>query len=88
MFTVEAIIKLIAFSKEYFSVGWNIFDLVIVAFSLPDLVFFVLDVQSIPGLEEVAKIIKICRLVCLLFHPCGYISSTLEEFVNIPSTQR
>ena len=67
IFTVEAIIKLTALSKEYFSVRWNIFDLVIVSISLPDLIiqFLQVDTLQVPVLDEVAKIIKICRLVSL-----------------------
>ena len=30
MFTVEAIIKIIALGKNYFKIGWNIFDFIIV----------------------------------------------------------
>ena len=36
-FTTEAVLKLLALSKEYFASGWNIFDLVIVIASLVDL---------------------------------------------------
>lgn len=63
IFTVEAVIKLTAFSKEYFSVRWNIFDLVIVILSLPDLVLFSLNEESTAGFAEVARIVKIFRLV-------------------------
>ena len=30
IFTIEAIIKLIAFGKRYFKDGWNVFDFIIV----------------------------------------------------------
>ena len=36
-FTTEAVLKLLALSKEYFYSGWNVFDLVIVLASLVDL---------------------------------------------------
>ena len=63
IFTVEAIIKITALSKEYFSVGWNIFDLVIVALSLPDLILLALNLDAANEYAEVASIIKVFRLV-------------------------
>lgn len=65
IFTVEAIIKIIGMSKEYFKVGWNIFDLLIVACSLPDMVIFVLDAESVQALSEVAGVVKVFRLVII-----------------------
>ena len=65
IFTMEAVIKLTALSKEYFSVGWNNFDLFIVCFSLPDLIiYFVPKLESVPGMSELGGIVKIFRLVC------------------------
>lgn len=45
-FTLEAVLKLLALSKEYFASGWNIFDLVIVIGSLIDL-----SVESVNGIS-------------------------------------
>lgn len=45
-FTTEAVLKLLALSKEYFASGWNIFDLIIVIASLVDL-----SVESINGIS-------------------------------------
>ena len=45
-FTLEACLKLIALSKEYFWSGWNIFDLIIVIASLVDL-----SVESVNGIS-------------------------------------
>ena len=45
-FTTEAVLKLMALSKEYFDSGWNVFDLVIVAASLVDL-----GVEDINGIS-------------------------------------
>jgi hypothetical protein len=45
-FTLEASLKLLAMSKEYFSSGWNIFDLIIVVASLIDL-----SVESVNGIS-------------------------------------
>jgi len=62
---VEACIKLVAFSKEYFKVGWNIFDLIIVALSLPDVILFSMKNTEANGFQQIAGIIKIFRLVSL-----------------------
>ena len=45
-FALEAALKLMALSKEYFSSGWNIFDLIIVIASLIDL-----SVESVNGIS-------------------------------------
>jgi len=63
IFTAEAIIKLTAQSREYFNVGWNIFDLVIVGFSLLDMI--TLGLNDVEGLNQITRIIKILRLVSL-----------------------
>lgn len=66
VFTMEAVIKLIALSKEYFSVGWNNFDLFIVIFSLMDIViFFGFNGQDINGLTALTGLVKIFRLVSI-----------------------
>lgn len=47
VFTVECILKLLALSKEFFQCGWNIFDLCIVAASIGDLIFELVDGLSV-----------------------------------------
>ncbi|PAA93328.1 hypothetical protein BOX15_Mlig005983g2 [Macrostomum lignano] len=46
VFTVEAVLKIFAMSREYFLSGWNIFDFVVVIASLIDL-----TVQDVDGLS-------------------------------------
>lgn len=65
IFTIEAVIKLFSLSKDYFSVSWNNFDLFIVIMSLPDLIIYFGDVGDVPGMSQLAGIIKIFRLVRL-----------------------
>lgn len=43
---MEAALKLMALSKEYFASGWNVFDLIIVVASLVDL-----SVESVNGIS-------------------------------------
>ena len=45
-FTLEAVLKLTALSRDYFASGWNIFDLLIVIASLVDL-----SVESVNGIS-------------------------------------
>lgn len=47
IFTFECCLKLMALSKEFFSCGWNIFDLIIVSASLLDLIFELVDGLSV-----------------------------------------
>ncbi|XP_014771226.1 sodium channel protein 1 brain [Octopus bimaculoides] len=37
VFLLEALLKIVAFNKQYFKSGWNVFDLIVVAASLIDL---------------------------------------------------
>ena len=46
IFTLEAFVKIMAFGKYYFKIGWNIFDLIIVVASLVDL-----GLEDIQGLS-------------------------------------
>ena len=46
VFTLEAVIKITAFGKHYFKIGWNVFDLVIVVASVVDL-----GLEDIQGLS-------------------------------------
>ena len=56
-FALEAALKLMALSKEYFSSGWNIFDLIIVIASLIDLS---VESADLPGIS----VLRGMRLVC------------------------
>lgn len=56
IFTFECTLKLMALSKEFFSCGWNIFDLIIVSASLLDLIFELVDGLSVlRGLRLVSR---------------------------------
>ena len=65
-FTLEASLKLLAMSKEYFASGWNIFDLIIVVASLIDL-----SVESVNGIS----VLRGMRLV-------SYKNLTLQIFLK------
>ena len=56
-FTLEAVLKLTALSKDYFASGWNIFDLIIVIASLIDL-----SVESVNGIS----VLRGMRLVSII----------------------
>ncbi|ESO94539.1 hypothetical protein LOTGIDRAFT_118343 [Lottia gigantea] len=59
VFTLEAILKIIALSKYYFASGWNIFDFVIVLASLIDL-----GLEDIDGLSvfRTFRLLRVFRL--------------------------
>ncbi|XP_055956481.1 sodium channel protein 1 brain [Patella vulgata] len=58
VFTLEAILKITAFSKYYFKSGWNVFDLVIVIASLIDL-----GLEDIDGLSVFRTFRLVSRFV-------------------------
>ena len=60
-FTTEAVLKLLALSKEYFASGWNIFDLVIVIASLVDL--FAESINGISVLRGMRLVSYFLRLI-------------------------
>ena len=57
-FTLEAVLKLMALSKDYFGSGWNIFDLIIVIASLIDL-----SVESVNGIS-VLRGMRLVKEIC------------------------
>ena len=64
-FTLEAVLKLLALSKEYFDSGWNIFDLVIVIASLVDLsVESVNGISVLRGMRLVSHVLFGCVTTC------------------------
>ena len=67
IFTLEAIIKLIAFKKYYFHDSWNIFDFTIVAFTLVMLFLQLVDIKvpfgNGPTILRALRIGRILRLI-------------------------
>uniref|UniRef100_A0A452UC11 Sodium channel protein type 7 subunit alpha n=1 Tax=Ursus maritimus TaxID=29073 RepID=A0A452UC11_URSMA len=66
LYTGECILKLIAFHCNYFTIGWNIFDFMVVIFSvtelfLPMMVGYYLVPPSIMELIRLSRIIHILR---------------------------
>ena len=67
IFTFEAIIKLIAMKKAYFSDSWNIFDFVIVFFTLIVLFLKLIGVNlGIGSLGLIMRALRIGRILRLL----------------------
>lgn len=68
IFTVEAILKLIAMHGNYFKDGWNIFDFTVVIFTIIALIL-----KSIPGLgidvsqqTTMVRILRVLRVLRLI----------------------
>ena len=69
-FTTEAVLKLMALSKEYFSSGWNIFDLVIVIASLVDLFAESIDgISVLRGMRLVSRTLSVRSRRALKYPP-------------------
>lgn len=82
-FTCEAVLKLIACSKEYFQSGWNIFDLIIVIASLVDL-----SVENINGISvlrgmRLMRVLKLAQSWTTMKVLLSIIISTLGALGNL-----
>ena len=67
IFTVEAIIKIIAYGKGYFQQGWNVFDFLIVVISYITLIIGVVSSSSIgPKQATIARAFRIGRIFRLI----------------------
>merc|ERR1719232_1992104 len=82
-FTLEAILELMALSKEYFHSGWNIFDLIIVIASLIDL-----SVESINGISvlrgmRLMRVLKLAQSWTTMKVLLSIIISTLGALGNL-----
>lgn len=59
VFTAECIIKVLALQKEFFQVGWNIFDIFIVGISYLDIIIeTVLNLSVMRGMRLVRSCSK------------------------------
>eukprot|EP00095_Tigriopus_kingsejongensis_P011168 maker-scaffold259_size234575-snap-gene-1.15 protein:Tk11168 transcript:maker-scaffold259_size234575-snap-gene-1.15-mRNA-1 annotation:"unnamed protein product" len=82
-FTLEAVLKLLCLSKEYFASGWNIFDLVIVIGSLIDL-----SVESVNGISvlrgmRLMRVLKLAQSWTTMKVLLSIIISTLGALGNL-----
>lgn len=81
VFTAECIIKLLALQREFFQVGWNIFDIFIVGISYLDIIIeTVLNLSVMRGMRLV-RCFEICYsrilrklqdLINYTFFACSY----------------
>lgn len=70
IFITEMIIKLLAYDKNYFLIGWNIFDFCVVMASILDIILtYAQGVTSTPALSvlpQIARIFRVLRVTKLL----------------------
>lgn len=68
IFTVEAVCKLIAMRKNYFRVGWNIFDFIVVVGTVLILIISFLNIggSSIAIQSTILRSLRIGRVMRLL----------------------
>ncbi|KAI3378578.1 hypothetical protein SNEBB_007102 [Seison nebaliae] len=92
-YTLEAVIKLIALSKDYFRSGWNIFDLLICFVSIMSLIYERTFIQyfSKPTVFRVMRVFRIGKLLRVIRFARGIrkllfaLFSSLPALVNISS---
>ncbi|XP_062583302.1 sodium channel protein 1 brain-like isoform X2 [Saccostrea cucullata] len=83
IFTLEAVLKLTAFGKFYFSNGWNNFDLVIVAASWIDFALADLDGVSVIRTFRLLRVFKLAQSWKTMRVLLSIIMSTLGALGNL-----
>lgn len=66
IFIIEAIIRLLALRLDYFKLGWNVFDFIIVVFSIVGIIVedvLQKDMILSPGLLRVVRVFRLGRLL-------------------------
>jgi hypothetical protein len=66
LFTLEAIIKIIALERTYFKEGWNIFDLVIVIGSLISIFISANTKLNLKGATSIIRVFRVGRVLKLI----------------------
>ena len=62
IYTIETIIKLIAFDKDYFNDGWNVFDFIIVVAAWFGFISQHIEGLDIGALTNLIRIFRISRI--------------------------
>lgn len=62
IYTIEALVKLIAFDRDYFKDGWNVFDFIIVVAAWFGFISSKIDGLEIGSLTNVIRIFRISRI--------------------------
>lgn len=87
IFMLEMILKLLAYDKNYFLVGWNIFDFCVVMASILDIILtYAQGVSSTPALSvlpQIARIFRVLRVTKLLrlFKQFKGLQKLIETFI-------
>ena len=70
IFIIEMLLKLFAYDRNYFLIGWNIFDFCVVMASILDIILtYAQGVTSTPALSvlpQIARIFRVLRVTKLL----------------------
>jgi voltage-dependent calcium channel L type alpha-1D len=66
IFTLEAIIKIVAYGKDYFKDGWNIFDFLVVMLSLVGIITTQLTSINLGSKTTIIRALRICRVLRLI----------------------
>ncbi|XP_065337432.1 sodium channel protein 60E isoform X5 [Cloeon dipterum] len=83
IFTLECILKLMAMSKDYFSCGWNIFDLIVVSASMLDLAFELIESISVLRGLRLLRVLKLAQSWTTMKVLLSIIISTLGALGNL-----
>ncbi|XP_078044251.1 sodium channel protein 60E isoform X2 [Augochlora pura] len=83
IFTFECLLKLLALSKDFFTNGWNNFDLIIVSASLIDLTFELVDGLSVIRGLRLLRVLKLAQSWTTMKVLLSIIISTIGALGNL-----
>ncbi|XP_052566743.1 sodium channel protein 60E isoform X4 [Culex pipiens pallens] len=83
VFTLECILKVVALSKDFFSCGWNIFDLIIVSASLLDLIFELMEGLTVLRGLRLLRVLKLAQSWTTMKVLLSIIISTIGALGNL-----
>ncbi|XP_067130873.1 sodium channel protein 1 brain-like [Centruroides vittatus] len=83
IFTIEAILKIVALGRQYFNNQWNVFDFVIVILSLLDLSFESVSGLSVLRTFRLLRVMKLAQFWPTMHILLAIIASTLGAVANM-----
>ena len=87
IYTLEAIIKLIAFHGGYFKSLWNCFDFTVVSISWLDIIFVLVGIGNVisPGIIRALRILRVVRVLRLIRYFKGIRKLFVTLAFSLPS---
>ncbi len=88
VFTVECLMKLLALNWRFFIIPWNVFDMIIVIFSLSTLVFesYVRNILNFsPTVLRIVRVVRVGRVLRLVKGARGIRTLLFALAISLPA---